>query len=68
MTLFFEALRIEFGRDIKITLITPGYVESEMTQGKFIDKTGKVDVDPQMRDVSSLNQIKRNLLKRDISI
>ncbi|KAK4734896.1 hypothetical protein R3W88_009157 [Solanum pinnatisectum] len=58
MTLFFEALRIEFGRDIKLTLVTPGYVESEMTQGKFIDKTGKVDVDPQMRDVSSLNQIK----------
>lgn len=50
--LFFEALRIEFGRDIKITLVTPGYVESEMTQGKFIDKTGKVDVNPQMRDVS----------------
>uniref|UniRef100_M1DQB9 Steroleosin n=1 Tax=Solanum tuberosum TaxID=4113 RepID=M1DQB9_SOLTU len=46
----YAALRIEFGRDIKITLITPGYVESEMTQGKFIDKTGKVDVDPQMRD------------------
>ncbi|XP_016564085.2 11-beta-hydroxysteroid dehydrogenase A isoform X1 [Capsicum annuum] len=51
LVLFFEALRIEFGRDIKITLVTPGYVESEMTQGKFIDKTGKVDVNPQMRDV-----------------
>ncbi|XP_049394214.1 11-beta-hydroxysteroid dehydrogenase A-like [Solanum stenotomum] len=51
MVLFFEALRIEFGRDIKITLVTPGFVESEMTQGKFIDKTGKVDVNPQMRDV-----------------
>lgn len=52
MVLFFEALRIEFGRDIKITLVTPGFVESEITQGKFIDKTGKVDVNPQMRDVS----------------
>ncbi|KAG5617523.1 hypothetical protein H5410_017347 [Solanum commersonii] len=51
MVLFFEALRIEFGRDIKITLVTAGFVESEMTQGKFIDKTGKVDVNPQMRDV-----------------
>ncbi|PHT55452.1 hypothetical protein CQW23_03938 [Capsicum baccatum] len=50
LVLFFEALRIEFGRDIKITFVTPGYVESEMTQGKFIDKTGKVDVNPQMRD------------------
>ncbi|MCD7454504.1 Polycomb protein sop-2 [Datura stramonium] len=51
MILFFEALRIEFGRDVKITLVTPGFVESEMTQGKFINKTGKVDVNPQMRDV-----------------
>ncbi|CAN4085506.1 unnamed protein product [Withania somnifera] len=51
MTLFFETLRIELGREIKITLVSPGYVESEMTQGKFINKTGKVDVNPQMRDV-----------------
>ncbi|KAK4351113.1 hypothetical protein RND71_030426 [Anisodus tanguticus] len=51
MAQFFEALRIEFGRDIKITLVTPGYVESEMTRGKFIDKTGKVDVNLKMRDV-----------------
>lgn len=51
MTLFFEALRIEVGRDIKITLVTPGFVESEILQGKYIDKTGKVDVNPQMRDV-----------------
>ncbi|CAN4089341.1 unnamed protein product [Withania somnifera] len=51
MTLFFEALRIEFGGDIKITLVTPGFVESEMTQGKYIDETGKVGISPQMRDV-----------------
>lgn len=52
MAQFFDTLRVEFGQDIKITLVTPGYVESEMTQGKFMDKTGKVDVNLQMRNVS----------------
>ncbi|OIT35370.1 PREDICTED: 11-beta-hydroxysteroid dehydrogenase 1B-like [Nicotiana attenuata] len=51
MAQFFDTLRVEFGQDIKITLVTPGYVESEMTQGKFMDKTGKVVVNRQMRDV-----------------
>ncbi|CAN4085503.1 unnamed protein product [Withania somnifera] len=51
MNLFFEALRVECGRDIRITLVTPGFVESEMLQGKYIDKTGKLDINPQMRDV-----------------
>ncbi|CAN4089342.1 unnamed protein product [Withania somnifera] len=51
MTLFFEALSIECGRDIRITLVTPGFIESEMLQGKYIDKNGKVYVNPQIRDV-----------------
>ncbi|KAF3655050.1 11-beta-hydroxysteroid dehydrogenase 1A [Capsicum annuum] len=52
MTLFFETLRIELGRDIKITLVTPGFVESEMTQGKYIDeKSGRLVVKPHLRDV-----------------
>lgn len=51
MALFFETLRIELGRDIKITLVTPGFVESEMTQGKSIDKTGNVEVNPRLRDI-----------------
>ncbi|XP_050246563.1 11-beta-hydroxysteroid dehydrogenase A-like [Quercus robur] len=32
---FFETLRTEFGRDIGITIVTPGNVESEMTQGEL---------------------------------
>lgn len=49
---FFETLRIELGQDIKITLVTPGFVESELTQGKYIGKGGDVEVDQGMRDVS----------------
>uniref|UniRef100_A0A9I9CEF6 11-beta-hydroxysteroid dehydrogenase 1B-like n=1 Tax=Cucumis melo TaxID=3656 RepID=A0A9I9CEF6_CUCME len=37
---FYETLRVEVGRDIGITIVTPGLVESEMTQGKFISKDG----------------------------
>ncbi|XP_047333293.1 11-beta-hydroxysteroid dehydrogenase A-like [Impatiens glandulifera] len=48
----FETLRVELGSDVHITLVTPGFVESEMTQGKFIDKKkGKIIVDQMMRDV-----------------
>lgn len=57
MSEFFETLRIELGPDIKITLVTPGFIESEITQGKHVNKGGKVDVSTDMRDVrfSSLN-------------
>ncbi|KAL6576250.1 Polycomb protein sop-2 [Orobanche hederae] len=48
---FFETLRVEFGPDIGITLVTPGYIESELTQGKFLNKAGKLEVDQEMRDV-----------------
>ncbi|CAN4100622.1 unnamed protein product [Withania somnifera] len=48
---FFETLRIELGQDIKITLVTPGFVESEITQGKYIGKGGDVEIDQGMRDV-----------------
>lgn len=49
---FFETLRVEFGPDIGITLVTPGFVESELTQGKFLNREGKLVVDQEMRDVS----------------
>lgn len=52
MEVFFEVLRSELGGDIKITLVTPGFVESEMTQVKFIDKIGKVEVKRLLRGVS----------------
>ncbi|KAL2482698.1 11-beta-hydroxysteroid dehydrogenase 1A [Forsythia ovata] len=57
---FFETLRIEFGPDIGITLVTPGFIESELTQGKFISKAGRLEVDQDMRDVQvNINPIQR---------
>ncbi|VFQ77980.1 unnamed protein product [Cuscuta campestris] len=50
MSQFFETLRIEFGHDIKITLVTPGFIESELTQGKHLDKDGRLSVDADLRD------------------
>ena len=40
MISFFETLRTEFGRDIGITIVTPGNVESEMTQGELFSEVG----------------------------
>jgi len=33
-------LRIEFGPDIGVTIVTPGLIDSEMTQGKFLPQVG----------------------------
>ena len=52
MAQFFETLRIEFGPDIHITLVTPGFIDSELTQGKYVAKDGKLVLDQEMRDVS----------------
>ncbi|XP_059638852.1 11-beta-hydroxysteroid dehydrogenase A-like [Cornus florida] len=57
MTAFFETMRIEFGSDIKITLVSPGFIESELTQGKFLQKEGKLEFDQVMRDLSFLVQV-----------
>ncbi|XP_019171411.1 PREDICTED: 11-beta-hydroxysteroid dehydrogenase 1B-like [Ipomoea nil] len=51
MSQFFETLRIELGPDIKITLVTPGFIESELTQGKHLNKAGRLEVSADMRDV-----------------
>ncbi|KAL2935678.1 11-beta-hydroxysteroid dehydrogenase 1B [Bienertia sinuspersici] len=32
MTAFFETLRVELGSDVKITVVTPGVIESELTR------------------------------------
>lgn len=53
MVLFYETLRVEVGTDRAITIATPGFIESEMTQGKFLVEDGKM-VDQDLRDVSSL--------------
>lgn len=47
---FYESLRIEFGSDIGITIVTPGLTESEMSQGRIMNKDGKMVVDQDTRD------------------
>ncbi|KAG6404172.1 hypothetical protein SASPL_136412 [Salvia splendens] len=50
MAQFFETLRVEFGPEIGITLVTPGFIESELTQGKLLTKGGRLEVDQDIRD------------------
>lgn len=45
-------MRVEFGSDVKITIVTPGFIESELTQGKFLSHEGKMVIDHEARDVS----------------
>ncbi|MED6216631.1 hypothetical protein PIB30_009520 [Stylosanthes scabra] len=47
----YETLRVEVGSEVGITIVTPGYIESELTKGKFLTAQGKVEVDEDMRDV-----------------
>ena len=49
---FFETLCVEVGTEIKITVVTLGFIEPEMTQGKLLLKEGKMEVDQDLRDVS----------------
>ncbi|XVE56545.1 hypothetical protein DITRI_Ditri04bG0019600 [Diplodiscus trichospermus] len=51
MAAFFETLRIELGSNVNITIVTPGFIESEITQGKYLLKEGKMEVEQDMRDV-----------------
>lgn len=48
---FYETLRAELSPDIKVTIATPGYVESELTKGKLMLKEGQIKVDKEARDV-----------------
>ncbi|XWS47784.1 hypothetical protein CRYUN_Cryun13aG0014900 [Craigia yunnanensis] len=48
---FYETLRIEFGIQIGITIVTPGLIETEMTEGQILSKEGKLEVDREMRNV-----------------
>lgn len=54
MLSMFETLRVEFGPEVHITIVTPGYIESEMNKGKYLSPEGKMTVDQEMRDVSYL--------------
>lgn len=48
---FYDSLRTELGSSVSITVATPGWIESEMTMGKFLTKGGEVEVDQETRDV-----------------
>ncbi|EOY22542.1 Glucose 1-dehydrogenase, putative [Theobroma cacao] len=48
---FYETLRIEFRTQIGITIVTLGLIKTEMTEGKFLSREGKLVVDREMRDV-----------------
>lgn len=48
---FFETLRVELGSEVGITIVTPGLIESEITQGKFLNKEGRMVFDQELRDV-----------------
>ncbi|CAI5509336.1 unnamed protein product [Closterium sp. Naga37s-1] len=47
---FFDTLRVEVGDEVGITVATPGWVESEMTAGKFVTAEGRVVWDKEQRD------------------
>ncbi|KAH9308930.1 hypothetical protein KI387_036841 [Taxus chinensis] len=47
---FYDSLRIEVGPAVGITVATPGWIESEMTLGKFVDKQGEMQIDEDVRD------------------
>ncbi|KAJ1411860.1 Short-chain dehydrogenase/reductase SDR [Sesbania bispinosa] len=47
----YETLRVEVGSEIGITIVTPGYIESELTKGKFLLAEGNMGVDQDLRDV-----------------
>lgn len=49
---FYETVKAEIGDEVGETIVTPGVVESEMTHGKFLSREGRLEVDPEMRDVS----------------
>lgn len=52
--MFYEALRSELGSKVGITIVTLGYVESELTKGKAIQSNGEVGVNTEARDVRTL--------------
>ncbi|KAH7307533.1 hypothetical protein KP509_22G064000 [Ceratopteris richardii] len=48
---FYETLRLEVEPAVGIITVTPGYVESEMTKGKFMTREGKLVLDEETRDI-----------------
>ncbi|KAF6137914.1 hypothetical protein GIB67_041787 [Kingdonia uniflora] len=48
---FYESLRVELGSMVKITLVCPGFTESEMTRGKHLSFGGETEVDQSKADL-----------------
>lgn len=48
---FYDSLRVELGVAVQITIVTPGWIESEITKGKFLSKEGETIIDEETRDV-----------------
>eukprot|EP00270_Netrium_digitus_P006080 TRINITY_DN18289_c0_g1_i1.p1 TRINITY_DN18289_c0_g1~~TRINITY_DN18289_c0_g1_i1.p1 ORF type:complete len:298 (-),score=69.47 TRINITY_DN18289_c0_g1_i1:69-962(-) len=42
---FYDTLRVEVGNDVGITVVAPGWIESEMTAGKVMSALGSVKFD-----------------------
>ncbi|RDX66409.1 11-beta-hydroxysteroid dehydrogenase 1B, partial [Mucuna pruriens] len=47
----YETLRVEVGSHVGITIVTPCYIESEITKEKFLLAEGKMDLHQDLRDV-----------------
>lgn len=54
MIRFYETLRSELGSDVRITIVNLGYVASELTKGKAVQKNGEVAINQEARDVRQL--------------
>lgn len=50
---FFDTLRAESGSRITVTNVLPGWVVSEMTEGKLLDNEAKPAWDEGLRNVSA---------------
>ncbi|KAG6521703.1 11-beta-hydroxysteroid dehydrogenase A-like [Zingiber officinale] len=49
--MFFETLRSELGVEVGITIVTLGYVASELTKGKGVQSNGELVVNTENRDI-----------------
>ncbi|XP_042484415.1 11-beta-hydroxysteroid dehydrogenase A-like [Macadamia integrifolia] len=48
---FYENLRGELAPKVSITIVSPGFVESELSRGKLFTNRGEVEVDPVIRNM-----------------
>ncbi|XP_072962211.1 11-beta-hydroxysteroid dehydrogenase A-like [Typha angustifolia] len=48
---FYETIRVELGREVGVTIVVPGVIESEMSKGKVFSREGRMKVDQDLRDV-----------------